>query len=275
MASDGGSNGAPRDAHPDVPVGKRGTALITGASSGIGYEFSRLFAKDHFDLILVARSGDRLAQIADQLSVGCGISVRVIARDLGQPGAAEALFAEVEPTAVDVLVNNAGFGLKGTVAELSAEAQEQMVQLNVVTLTALTRLFLPGMLERWQGGILNLASTAAFQPGPLMAVYFATKAYVLSFTEALADEVHGSGVTVTALCPGPTVTGFADRAGTAETRLFRGPTMDAATVAAAGYAALKQGKPLVVPGARNRVLAFGTRLAPRPVIMRIVRAMHQ
>lgn len=228
------------------------TALITGASSGIGYEFARLLARDHFDLILVARSGDRLATIAEELSAADGISVRVIASDLGRPGAAEALFAELDGTAVDVLVNNAGFGLKGAVAELSPEAQEEMVQLNVLALTALTRLFLPGMLERRQGGILNVASTAAFQPGPLMAVYYASKAYVLSFTEALANEVHGSGVTVTALCPGPTVTGFADRAGTTGSRLFRGPTMDAASVAAAGYAALKRGKAMVIPGAGTR-----------------------
>lgn len=251
------------------------TALITGASSGIGYEFARLLARDHFDLILVARSGDRLATIADQLSAGDGISVRVIARDLGRPGAAEALFAEVEGTAVDVLVNNAGFGLKGAVAELSTEAQEEMVQLNVLALTALTRLFLPGMLERRQGGILNVASTAAFQPGPLMAVYYASKAYVLSFTEALANEVHGSGVTVTALCPGPTVTGFADRAGTTASRLFRGPTMDAASVAAAGYEALKQGRAMVIPGARNRFLALGVRLTPRSVVTRVARAMQE
>jgi len=252
-------------------------ALVTGASGGIGYELALLLARDGYDLVLVARSADRLAALAERLERDHGVSVRVMARDLAAPGAPEEIHAELaaQSVGVDVLVNNAGFGLMGPFAGMSPESVREMLQLNVVALTLLTRLFLDRMLERGHGRILNLASTAGFQPGPLMAVYYATKAYVLSFSEALANELAGTGVTVTALAPGATETGFSAHAGSEQSRLFRGATMDARTVAQAGYAAMLQGKPLVIPGLRNKLLAFSVRLAPRRVVTRIARRMQE
>jgi short-subunit dehydrogenase len=176
---------------------------------------------------------------------------------------------------VDILVNNAGVGLLGKFAELGVEAQAGMLRLNVESPTLLARLLLPSMLERGSGRILNLASTAAFQPGPLMAVYYATKAYVLSFSQALSNEVAGTGVTVTALCPGATETGFSSHAGSEQSRLFKGKVMDARTVAEAGYAGLMAGKPVVIPGARNRILALGARLGPRRLVTQVARRMQE
>jgi short-subunit dehydrogenase len=260
-----------------VSAARNPLALVTGASGGIGEELARILARHGHDLVLVARSADKLAALAERLELDHGIKVRVIAKDLGRPEAAaelhEALAAE--GLAVDVLVNNAGLGLLGKFAEIGIEGDVEMLRLNIEAPTLLTRLFLPSMLERGSGRILNLASTAGFQPGPLMAVYYATKAYVLSFSEALANEVAGTGVTVTALCPGPTETGFASRAGSEQSRLFKGRTMDARTVAEAGYAALMAGKPVVIPGFRNRILAFGVRLTPRRVVTQIARRMQE
>ncbi|HEU5002761.1 MAG TPA: SDR family oxidoreductase [Actinomycetota bacterium] len=252
-------------------------ALITGASSGIGKEFAELCARDHRDLVLVARSGDRLTELGERLAHDHGVGVTVIPLDLAEHGAPETVLKVVEAKGleVDLLINNAGFGLKGAVAELGAAEQAGMLELNVVALTVLTRLFLDGMRARGRGAILNVASTAGFQPGPLMAVYYASKAYVLSFTEALANELAGSGVTATALCPGPTVTGFSARAGTAGTKLFRGPKMGARAVAEAGYAAMQAGRPVVIPGLRNKVLAFGVRLGPRKWVTQIARGMQE
>ena len=254
-----------------------GVALVTGASSGIGREFAEICAREHRDLVLVARREGALTELAERLAGTHGVTVTVLAHDLAVPGAPEALVHEVQERGleVDLLINNAGFGLKGAVADLGAAEQVEMLELNVVALTLLTRLFLDGMRARGTGAILNVASTAGFQPGPLMAVYYASKAYVLSFTEALANELAGSGVTATALCPGPTMTGFATRAGTGGTRLFKGPTMGAREVAEAGYAALRAGRPLVIPGMRNKVLAFGVRFAPRTTVTRIARKMQE
>jgi len=260
-----------------VSPGRNPLALVTGASGGIGHELAQILARHGHDLILVARSADKLAALAERLELDHGIEVRAIAKDLARPEAAaeihEALAAE--GLAVDILVNNAGLGLLGKFAEIGIEGDVEMLRLNVEAPTMLTRLLLPSMLDRGSGRILNLASTAGFQPGPLMAVYYATKAYVLSFSEALANEVAGTGVTVTALCPGPTETGFSSRAGSEQSRLFKGPTMDARTVAGIGYAALMAGKPVVVPGLRNRILAFGVRLAPRRVVTQIARRMNE
>jgi short-subunit dehydrogenase len=260
-----------------VSAGGNPLALVTGASGGIGEELARILARHGHDLVLVARSADKLAALAERLELDHGILVRVIAKDLARPEAAaelhEALAAE--GLAVDVLVNNAGLGLLGKFAEIGIEGDVEMLRLNIEAPTLLTRLLLPSMLERGSGRILNLASTAGFQPGPLMAVYYATKAYVLSFSEALANEVAGTGVTVTALCPGPTETGFSSRAGSEQSRLFKGPTMDARTVAEIGYAALMAGKPVVIPGLRNRILAFSVRLAPRRVVTKIARRMQE
>lgn len=251
--------------------GQGKTALITGASGGIGYELALLFARDGYDLVLVARSKDKLEALAERLEREHGISVRALFKDLSQPEAPEEIYSELgaESVKVDVLVNNAGFGLRGLFAEGSIADELDMLQLNMVALTHLTRLFIDGMLERGEGKILNLASSAGFQPGPLMAVYAATKAYVLSLSEALANEVAGSGVAITALCPGPTETGFSARAGMQQTRLFRGATMDTRRVAEIGYRALMRGRPLVIPGLRNRLLVFSVRLAPRRVVSRI------
>jgi short-subunit dehydrogenase len=247
------------------------TVLITGASSGIGRELARLYAADGARLVLVARSQDRLRELAGELAAKYGAEAQVVPADLSRPASPGEL---VEALAqrhieVDVLVNNAGFGAHGSIAELGADRQVEMIDVNVAALTQLTALLLPGMLERRRGAILNVASTAAFQPGPNQAAYCATKAYVLSFTEALAEEVRGSGVRVSCLAPGATDTGFASQAGMAGTRLFRRGVMDAARVARAGHDGLRQGKTLVVPGMRNRILAFAVRLSPRALVTKV------
>ena len=255
----------------------RKLALVTGASGGIGYELAVILARDGHDLVLVARRADKLAALAERLELDHGVRVRVIAKDLARPEAAAEIheMLAAEGLAVDVLINNAGIGLLGKFAETGIESDVEMLRLNVESPTLLTRLLLPSMLERGSGRILNVASTAGLQPGPLMAVYYATKAYLLSLSEALANEVAGTGVTVTALCPGPTETSFSSHAGSEQSRLFKGPTMDARTVAEAGYAALMAGKPVVIPGVRNRLLAFGVRLAPRRVVTQISRRMNE
>lgn len=243
------------------------TALVTGASSGIGLELARLFAADGHDLVLVARRGDALKQLAAELGSRHGVRATVIAADLADPiGPAEiARSVEAAGLEIEFLVNNAGYGMHGRFAQADAAEELAMLQVNVVALTHLTSLFLPAMLARGRGRVMNVASTAAFQPGPLMAVYYASKAYVLSFTEALAEEVRGTGVTVTALCPGPTTSGFQARARMEAARLVRiNPFMaDAASVAAAGYAGLMRGKRIVIPGIANKLLAQSVRFAPR------------
>jgi uncharacterized protein len=252
------------------------TALITGASSGIGYEFTRLFAKNGYDLVLAARSEKQLMQLAHDLKEKFGVSVKVIVKDLSQASAPEEIFTELqqEGVTIDVLVNNAGFATYGMFAEIDLAAELQEMQLNMVTLTHLTKLFLPDMLKRRRGKILNVASTAAFQPGPLMAVYYATKAYVLSFSEALANELRGTGVSVTTLCPGPTESGFQKRASIEESRLVSGKKiMDAARVARAGYRALMAGKTVVIPGLRNKILAEAVRFSPRKMVTQVSRNM--
>jgi short-subunit dehydrogenase len=252
-------------------------ALITGASAGIGKELAGLFAADH-DLILVARREAELNALADELRKQPGRTVHVIPADLGDPAAPQRLFDEVtaKGLTVDVLVNNAGFGTLGPFHDTDLAKSLTMIQVNVTALVHLTGLFLPGMRQRGRGRILNVASTAAFQPGPFMAIYYATKAFVLSFSEALWDELNGSGVTVTCLCPGPTRTEFADAAGMHGTRLFSGPNvMDVTSVAKAGYAATMRGKRLVVPGFLNRLLVFAGRFAPRRLLLRVVRRIQQ
>ncbi|MGA7298774.1 MAG: SDR family oxidoreductase [Candidatus Sulfotelmatobacter sp.] len=242
------------------------TALITGASGGIGYELAKLFAKDHYNLVLVARSSDKLNQVASQLRQQFGLNVEAMALDLAQDQSVKMLFEHLkgEKLEVDVLVNNAGFGVFGEFAEMPEEEVLGQVQLNVVALTHLTRLFLPAMIERRQGKIMNVASTAAFQPGPLMAVYYATKAYVLSFSEALANEVAGTGVVVSCFCPGATDTGFQKRAGIENSRLFKKiGAMNVETVARDGYRGLMAGKTLVISGTRNWLVAESVRFAPR------------
>ncbi|HEX3355042.1 MAG TPA: SDR family oxidoreductase [Terriglobales bacterium] len=250
--------------------------LITGASGGIGYELAQLFAKDGHNLVLVARSESRLAQVAGELQRQFGISVKAVALDLAAPAAPQQLFDQLQRagTAVDILINNAGYGKLGEFAEIPIEESLGQIQLNVAALTHLTRLFVASMLERRSGRIMNVASTAGFQPGPLMAVYYATKAYVISFSEALANELSGQGVTVTCLCPGATETGFASRAGNDKSRLFRQlRPMNAKSVALKGYRGLMAGKTLVIPGLKNWLLAESLRVSPRKLVTAISRRL--
>jgi len=256
----------------------RNTALITGASSGIGLELANLFARDGNDLVLVARNEGKLRQLASRLEGEFGIATRVLAADLAKAHAAQELVMtlNVHEVTIDALVNNAGFGLSGPFVATDLDKELEMIQVNIVALTELTKLLLPGMVARRSGRILNLASTAAFQPGPLMAVYYATKAYVLSFSEAIADELRDSGVTVTALCPGPTDTGFAVAARLESSRLFNmAKPMTSAAVARIGYEAMKRGKRVVIPGMRNKLLAQSIRLTPRRMVTTFVRKLQE
>lgn len=259
-------------AGPEAP-----TVLITGASSGIGYDLAKLFARDGYRLVLLARDARRLEEVAEELRREFGAWSRVLPADLADPQAPAAVFETLrrEGVAVDTLVNNAGFGVHGLFAETEAASQFDMLQVNAVALTHLTRLFLPGMVARRRGRILNVASTAAFQPGPLMAVYYASKAYVLWLSEALANELRPFGITVTALCPGPTQTRFQARAGVAQTRLMGNGAMASDVVAYAGYRGLLRGRPVVIPGARNRLLALLVRVLPRRVVVKTVRRIQE
>ncbi len=252
------------------------TVLVTGASSGIGRELARCFAADGSRLVLVARSGGALNALADELRAAPKSQVQVLTADLAEPAAPARIFGHLRTAGVkvDVLVNNAGFGAFGPFAQLPLERQMEMVQVNLTALTHLTRLFLPGMIERHRGGVLNVASTAAFQPGPGMAVYFATKAYVLSLSEAVAEELAGTGVTVTALCPGPTRTNFAAAADARNSHLYTRTTMSAAAVARLGHQAFRRGRVVAITGLRNRLLAFSVRLAPRSVVRQIARRFN-
>ncbi|MBH8606501.1 SDR family oxidoreductase [Thermoactinomyces sp. CICC 10521] len=254
-----------------------GIALITGASEGIGKELAYLFAKDGHDLVLVARNVDQLNRVATEIEERYQRTIHIITQDLSQPDAPR----QIRNTCVslglqiDYLVNNAGFGLYGPFAEQPLEDLMQMINLNIKALTALTHYFLPDLLASKSSGILNVGSMASFVPGPLMAVYYASKAYTLSFTEALAHELKESGVKVTALCPGPVKTRFAMRAKMHQSRLTEKNALDAFTVAKAGYEGLLSGKPVVVPGAVFRSLLFGTRFLPRNWIASSVMRIQQ
>ena len=258
--------------------GSRGTALVTGASSGIGLELSTLLARDRHELVLVARSRDRLEAIARGLTEEFGVAVTILARDLALPETPAEIARELDERrlTIDILVNDAGFGVYGPFAETPLRKELEMIQVNVAAPTHLTKLLLPGMLQRRRGRIMNVASTAAFQPGPLMAVYYATKAYVLSFSEALANELAGTGVTVTALCPGPTITEFQKQAGMGKTLLFHSPlVMKASEVARAGYEGMMRGKALVIPGLANLALVEALRVTPRRLVTAIARRIQE
>jgi short-subunit dehydrogenase len=240
----------------------RKVALVTGASAGLGVEFARQLSKRGHRLVLAARRKDRLDALAAELG-----NARSVEIDLGAPGAAAALIADLQGAGetAELLVNNAGFGLHGRFDEADPERLRQMVDLNCGTLTDLCRAVLPAMVERRSGAILNLASTAAFQPAPGMAVYFATKAYVLSLSEALHEEVRRFGVRVTALCPGPTRTEFGEVAGFGGNRTVDRLSMDADEVVRKGLRALDRNKAVAITGTLNRIVAFSTRLVPRSV----------
>lgn len=252
------------------------TALITGASGGIGLELAKLFARDGWNLVLVARSREKLEANARALETAHKISVRVVTKDLGLPGAAREIHNEISAAniAVEALVNNAGYGLRGPFAANDYDAEIGMISLNVTALTELTKFFLPAMIAARRGYIMNVASTAGFQPGPFGAVYYATKAYVVSFTEAVAEELRGTGVIASVLCPGPTETGWADRAGMNSTLLFKRGVMDAATVARIGYRGLMNGKVTVIAGLKNLLLMESSRLMPRRLTVRVVRMLQ-
>ena len=255
----------------------RRNALITGASAGIGLELARVFARNGFDLLLVARRGDALEAVAGRLEGEHGISASTFVADLALPDAPQRLFDHCaqERFPVDVLVNNAGLGLGGEFGEADVARQLNMINVNVSALTHLTGLFLPQMMLRRSGRILNVASTAAFQPGPLMAVYYATKAYVLSFSEALAEELRDTGVTVTALCPGPTRTEFAAVAEIEMSRLFAAGSASAADVAEYGYHATMKGKRVAIPGMVNKLVAQANRIAPRIISTKVSRLLQE
>lgn len=253
------------------------TALVTGASSGIGRELATLLARDGYDLVLVARSEDKLVALAEALADEHGVAATVVVKDLATPEAPAEIRETLEERdiPIDVLVNNAGFGQYGQFTETDAQSELDMIQVNVTALTHLTKLFLPEMTDRGAGRVLNVASTAAFQPGPLMAVYYATKSYVLSFSEAIAEEVDGTGVTVTALCPGATETNFDERADMGDSKLFQRGTMDPETVAKAGYRGLQNGKRVVVPGWQNKLLSQVHRVVPRKTAARAAKRAQE
>jgi hypothetical protein len=252
----------------------RGTALITGASSGIGAELAKLCAARGYDVVLVARRASLLAELAADLAKRHGVDARVLTADLAQEGGPEEIARALNGVNLDVLINNAGFGVHGAFTRTAWDDERRLIQVNVIAPVRLTKLFLPGMVERGSGRVLNVASTAAFVPGPLMAMYYASKSFVLSFSLAVANEVRGTGVTVTALCPGPTTTEFGEVAGIASSRLFRGPAMSAEAVAREGFDAMLAGKAEVIAGARNRWMMLGTRLAPRSMLAALARRLN-
>jgi uncharacterized protein len=255
---------------------RRDIALITGASGGIGEELAKLCAAHGYDLVLVARSEERLRKLAGDLIGKHGIRAVALPTDLADPAAPGWLCEELtaQGIEVDLLINNAGFGMRGPFAEMDVPAITGMLQVNIAALTLLTRLLLPPMIRKGRGRVLNLASTAAYFPGPFMAEYYASKAYVLSLSEALANELQGTGVTATALCPGPTSTGFAERAGVAHANLFQRSVMGVEQVAREGFEGMLRGQAVVIAGARNRWLARLSGIAPRSLLAKVTRNLN-
>ncbi len=247
------------------------TALITGASTGIGYELSKLFAADGYRLLLVARDEARLQAAAQKLRDEYKVEVRSVAIDLSLPAADAELARLLQNESIDVLVNNAGYGSYGAFATSDMKKTTGMIELNVSSLTTLTRLVLPSMLERKNGKVLNVASVAGFLPGPFMAAYFASKAYVVSFSTALREELRDTGVMVSCLCPGATPTSFQQTAGYELPTASSGSVLDAAAVARQGYDGLKLGKNMIVPGWKNKLMVFGARFSPLSLTAAIVR----
>jgi short-subunit dehydrogenase len=262
---------------PRTRQGEGQTALVTGASAGIGVDLAACFASDGYNVILTARTEPALRQVADRLATDHAIVATPIAADLGVIGGGARLAEAIRQKGltVDVLVNNAGYGQAGAFNGSDAAAQLGMIDLNDRALVELTHIYWPTMLANNRGGVLNVASTAAFQPGPLMAIYYASKAFVLSFSEALWEEARGTGVKVSCLCPGPTVSKFRERAGTGKTRLSRaGTPMSSISVARMGYDAWQGNKRVAVTGMRNRVTASLVPFVPRTTLLRIVRNLQ-
>jgi short-subunit dehydrogenase len=259
---------------PKIP----GTALITGASAGIGAELARIFAARGHDVILVARREDALEALAGQIEGKQKVRATVLPADLAVPSAPLELFESIRGIGldVDILVNNAGFGLHGEFLETDIERELRMIQVNVTALVHLTKLFAPPMVHRHRGGIMNVASVAGLFPGPYKAIYYASKAFVLSFSESLAEELRDTGVSVSALCPGPTTTEFHDIAGGKDARLMtRGVVADARSVAEFGYNALQRGVRVAVPGVQNKLLVQAKRIVPRGLVSRLARKAQE
>ena len=253
------------------------TALITGASEGIGYELVKLFAKNGYDCVLAARNKQKMDQLAAEVEKNFGITTRVIAKDLSLPEASQEIFDELNAAGVtvDVLINNAGLGLCGEFAKSDMKMNMHLLQVNLLTLTKLTWLFLPGMLKRKSGKIMNVGSIASFAPSPNFALYNASKAYVLFFSEALREELKGTGVSVTCLCPGATATQWQARAGAVGIRLNKVRIVDAKIVAETGYKGLMKGKRVVVPGLDNKITVLSSQLAPRAMILKVAKFLTQ
>jgi uncharacterized protein len=252
------------------------TALITGASAGLGLEYAKLFATDGHDVVLVARRRDRLEALAKELESGKRIRAHVVAADLGTPAGLQRVLDDLRRLGAEIefLVNNAGFGASGAFVQLDLARQLEMVQVNISSLLALTHALLPAMIARRSGRILNVGSTAGFQPGPFMATYYASKAFVNSFTEALSYELRGTGVTATVSCPGATATEFSTVAGTERSRLFRMGAASAATVAREGYRAMMAGKPIVVHGMKNKFGVQLLRVSPRAAVRAVAASLN-
>jgi short-subunit dehydrogenase len=248
--------------------------LITGGSMGIGHELAKVFAANKFNLVLIARNEARLKQVADELRTKHGIETKILVKDLSLSNAPQEIFDALRDTPISVLVNNAGFGWRGAFAEGDLQSKAlDMMHVNMDSLVALTRLFVLPMLLRKQGRIMNVASTAAFQPGPFCNIYFATKAFVFSFSTALSEELQGTGVTVTALCPGSTRTEFFERADMKNGR-HDIVMMDAGVVAETGYRGLMRGKRVVIPGVANKITSKLVNFIPLSAVTKIVRKIN-
>jgi uncharacterized protein len=252
-------------------------ALVTGASSGIGCELARLIAQDGKDLVIVARRKDRLEELQAEIAIKYRTSVIVLPQDLSVPQAPDEIFSQLQGKRinVDVLVNNAGYGVYGPFLETDLRQELEMIQVNAASLIHLTKLFLKGMVQDKSGYILNMASLCAFLPTPMESVYCSTKSFVLHFTEALANELQGTGVSVTCLCVGLARTEFQSRAHMENCKVSKRKMMDAATVAEAGYKALKKGKLIEIPGTVYKFAPWFARFAPRSMVTRVVRSQHE
>ncbi len=256
------------------------TALITGATTGIGLELAKQFAKNKYDLIIVARDQNKLNEIAENLKQQFNVAVLSISKDLSRLESAKEIYAEVKNKYhnIDVLVNNAGFGSYGSFVETDLNNELEMIQLNIMSLVILSKLFLKDMIQNNSGKLMNVASTAAFQPGPFMVIYYATKAFVLSFSEGVSEELNKSNVTLTVLCPGPTNTDFQRRAGNENTKLVTkklAGMMSAEQVAKIGFEGLMKGKRILIPGLLNKLLVHSVRFVPRNLVTKVIKFIHK